>query len=266
MPKSHLVPCDTCGKRVRVRVEQASKARCNSCRSGKVAPVTAVCPCGTTFVVDHDRRIHCSRRCNGIYAAYHEPRVSRWRSMLPWSWCQWCDSPYVNRLRSLYCGDDCRANAERARARCRSKFLVAFERADRPVLLRSCSWCNHLFDAASSPLAKACIECRRRARAWRDEQRYKSNPITVQYLAERDGWVCRIPGCGKPITLRTHVPGNQWSPSRDHIVPVSEALAAGWSWDQIHHPSNQRLAHNGCNGRRGVGGYPEQLTLSLIHI
>lgn len=62
--------------------------------------------------------------------------------------------------------------------------------------------------------------------------------ISVEELYERDKGMCGI--CGKRVTRRQLLVGLA---NRDHIVPVSEG--------GTNHRSNLRLAHYGCNIRRG---------------
>jgi 5-methylcytosine-specific restriction endonuclease McrA len=65
-------------------------------------------------------------------------------------------------------------------------------------------------------------------------------PVTVNDLAARDGWVCWL--CEQDID-----PDAPWPtvgyPTLDHVVPISRHGA--------HTADNLRLAHHGCNSRRG---------------
>lgn len=64
---------------------------------------------------------------------------------------------------------------------------------------------------------------------------------SVLALAARDQYICHV--CGQAVDMS--LPYNdRMAPTRDHIVP----RRAGGS----HAPSNLKLAHRGCNSRRGA--------------
>lgn len=66
--------------------------------------------------------------------------------------------------------------------------------------------------------------------------------VTDQQIFERDGWVCLIPGCGRPIQRELKHP-DPMSASVDHIVPLSRG-----GGDTA---PNKRAAHLRCNVSRG---------------
>ena len=66
-----------------------------------------------------------------------------------------------------------------------------------------------------------------------------SNPISLQVLGDRDGWVCHI--CSGPV--RKESGNDSKAPSIDHLRPVSKGGAHTWE--------NVALAHKGCNSGRG---------------
>lgn len=70
----------------------------------------------------------------------------------------------------------------------------------------------------------------RRASRW--------EPIELAVVVERDGGICHL--CGGPVEGEWPSPS---SPSRDHIVPLIDG--------GDHTYANVRLAHLGCNSRRG---------------
>ena len=65
--------------------------------------------------------------------------------------------------------------------------------------------------------------------------------FTLAQVIDRDGWVCGI--CGWPIDRNVPWPDGQ-SRSIDHVIPIS--LGGD------HVLSNVRLAHLGCNLRKGA--------------
>ncbi|WP_208012580.1 HNH endonuclease [Cellulomonas shaoxiangyii] len=72
-------------------------------------------------------------------------------------------------------------------------------------------------------------------------------------IYERDGWTCQI--CGDPVDLLADRQRDDAAPSLDHIIPRS--LQA----EPDHSDSNLRLAHRGCNARRGAQlDPPEEVT------
>ncbi len=64
-------------------------------------------------------------------------------------------------------------------------------------------------------------------------------------ILERDGPSCWL--CHLPVDLTTTRPTNRLAPSVDHVVPLS---LGGSDRDD-----NLRLAHFGCNSRRGAGRF-----------
>lgn len=75
----------------------------------------------------------------------------------------------------------------------------------------------------------------------------------LQYLVDRDGDRCGICNRKVDITLRSGTSGSRRGPSIDHIIPRSHG-----GTDDL---SNLRLAHWGCNQKRGNRGGGEQLML-----
>jgi 5-methylcytosine-specific restriction endonuclease McrA len=70
-------------------------------------------------------------------------------------------------------------------------------------------------------------------------------PYTLAQIAERDGYRCHLPECGKKVNMA--LPGSHpMGPTIDHLVPI----AAG-GLDCL---TNVRLAHRSCNCRRQDGG------------
>ena len=73
--------------------------------------------------------------------------------------------------------------------------------------------------------------------------------VDIDYLLERDNWVCQI--CRKRIPRSARYPDLR-SPSLDHIVPLGHGGR--------HEKSNCQAVHLGCNVRKGDRG-TDQLRL-----
>lgn len=66
-------------------------------------------------------------------------------------------------------------------------------------------------------------------------------------LIERDGLVCRFPGCDRE---EFDVEGD-FSLTIDHWMPQSYGRANGWTHEQIWDISNLRILHRKCNALKG---------------
>lgn len=89
-------------------------------------------------------------------------------------------------------------------------------------------------------------DARRRARKTSAEVEVFTNAE----IFARDRWRCGV--CGRKVDARKTYP-DPMSPSLDHVVPLAEGGP--------HSRANVRLAHLGCNVRRGARGGGEQLAL-----
>lgn len=69
-------------------------------------------------------------------------------------------------------------------------------------------------------------------------------PERRQAIYERDGWICQL--CHTAIDRTADAQRDDAAPSLDHIIPRSLQLVPD------HSDSNLRLAHRGCNARRGA--------------
>ena len=91
---------------------------------------------------------------------------------------------------------------------------------------------------------------RRRASAKRREHIYsttgsrKDQVGRWRRIGDRDSWVCWL--CCRAVDPTVKAP-RRWAPSVDHVVALSRG---GSDLDQ-----NLRLAHFGCNSRRGAGRF-----------
>lgn len=79
----------------------------------------------------------------------------------------------------------------------------------------------------------------RRRRALK--RKAKSERYDLTEIAERDRFTCGI--CSTPVNMLLRRP-DRWSPTIDHVVPIS---AGG---DDTR--ANVQLAHFGCNSRKGA--------------
>jgi hypothetical protein len=96
------------------------------------------------------------------------------------------------------------------------------------------------------PLCVRCSLARKRVRYQRRNLKRRAGGtvlMSINELADRDGWRCHI--CRHRVSHRLQWPHPR-SPSRDHLVPVSD----GGSND----PVNLALAHLACNVKRGRRG------------
>ena len=66
--------------------------------------------------------------------------------------------------------------------------------------------------------------------------------IYPDVVGDRDGWFCEL--CERHVDRDVKWP-DPMSPSIDHIIPLS--------WNGPHRYWNVRIAHLGCNIRRGAG-------------
>lgn len=101
-----------------------------------------------------------------------------------------------------------------------------------------------------------CPRCRLARKVRRQKQRAKTkrlqrsggDPITVQAVCERDGWICHL--CSDPIPEKA---SEGWAndPTIDHLIPVSKG--------GLHRWNNVKAAHHHCNSERRDAPLPELL-------
>lgn len=134
----------------------------------------------------------------------------------------------------------------------------------RLARMRVCEQCGEPFEAQNAVdrprnpnkyCSRACtVEARRMydhpraaskasSRARKARVRMTWDGVTDQQIFERDGWECRIPGCTLGPILRGLPWPGQFSPSIDHIIPLSLG--------GTDTAPNKRAAHLACNTRRG---------------
>jgi len=71
----------------------------------------------------------------------------------------------------------------------------------------------------------------------------------IDALVERDGAICAMPFCGKPIDFSIKSGPNE--PTIEHWIPQWFGKENGWTWEQINDLSNLKLAHKKCNAKKG---------------
>ena len=118
----------------------------------------------------------------------------------------------------------------------------------KPIV--KCKVCGQWFYGKNKCSCVCSDECQRKIdnHRWslkkeirrRKAQTKETKTITLQKLFDRDGGICWI--CGKPCDINAHYNSNNY-PSVDHLIPISKGGKDEWS--------NIRLAHRGCNSRRG---------------
>ena len=80
-------------------------------------------------------------------------------------------------------------------------------------------------------------------------------------LIERDGAVCRYPGCDLPFSAKRE---SSHSITIDHKFPQSKARLLGWSFEQIWDLDNLQLMGRACNSKKSDRVYDEAGALSGI--
>lgn len=109
-----------------------------------------------------------------------------------------------------------------------------------------CDDCGTPTTRGRNQAGRFCARCslrRAKERNARKDYGWTSSALlpSVRALAARDNYICHV--CDGPVDM-TLPHNDRMAPTRDHIVP----RYAGGS----HDPSNLKLAHRGCNSRRGA--------------
>ena len=242
-----LAECRTCGVWWWYRKTGAGRLRrhCPKCSTvtfvddASAKPIPCV-ECGVAFLAlgaigTTSGRRYQRYRCDTCTAAHRLPSESS---------CQRCGRPFlVSDRAQKYCSTDCRREANRAAPRrlvpckvCGAMYRMKLIRR-KPQLT-----CGKQRCATAYKKRWATPEDGRRARGHIRRARAKAagwERIGRQAIIERDGLRCGI--CGKAIDPADRT----WNKrlSLDHIVPISQGGG--------HTVSNLRLAHLGCNVRRG---------------
>lgn len=176
--------------------------------------------------------------------------------------CQPCRASTTRAADCAHCGqrfDLGKRPGGRPRKSCSLACSAALRRtarlAPRAYAPRVCIDCrSSTLRNGSIPLCERCALARQRSR-WRRKNVVRRGAaivgptLSIEQLGRRDGWRCHL--CCKRVVPAVPSPHPQ-SPSFDHLVPISHGGTDA--------PENLRLAHLGCNSRRGNRG-PAQLQL-----
>ena len=84
---------------------------------------------------------------------------------------------------------------------------------------------------------------------------------TIIELIDRDGYVCKFPGCELPFD--EDVDGKH-SLSLDHIYPQRRAYEDGWTYEEVNALKNLQLMGRSCNAKKGDALYLPDGTLDLV--
>lgn len=227
-PSKHKVdvPCARCGTLLTQRQKAAKQRFCSmSCAkraewsgSSSRKPTSVCLQCGEHFVAKWGSGKFCSREC--AFIGRGRAVSTPFACVVPWTTCDLCGASFVGRAR--YCSQRCRETK------------VAWR-----VFITRCVDCHNLF-THRAPQSIRCDPCRS-LHKWRTATRWKKASKLLPFVAHRDRWVCGI--CNQPVESRQYRPDDIWSPTVDHVVPIS----LGGSDE----PENLRLAHMICNSVRG---------------
>lgn len=233
--------CKVERERERCRAKASHVVGCRECQT-----------CGDEFSVRASRRDQkfCSRECLHEYLRRDHGEAT----------CPHCGDVFERtKDKSKFCSRECQWSSYRRNF---PRSLVYF---------LNCEICGSLFCSKVAHGKYCSAKCRDRrqvdvagdrvnslyalATQFSDGQYagLKWRRALLQYLVDRDGDRCGICNRKVDITLKSGTRGSRRGPSVDHIVPRS----LGGSDDL----SNLRLAHWGCNQKRGNRAKDEQLAL-----
>jgi len=118
-----------------------------------------------------------------------------------------------------------------------------WSRQFKQIEMKQCPTCREFFIGNRTYCSNKCQQ----QNHWHMKDGYR-NLFPLEEVYERDGGVCYL--CGQPcdwddfiVKDGVIVYGNNY-PSRDHVVPKSQGGKNEWQ--------NIRLAHRGCNSRKGI--------------
>lgn len=253
-------PCATCG-------EPCWGKRCRGCRV-RTKPTKQICvECGAEFMPTNTTARLCSRKCIG-------QSVGRKLQTTPKRVCEVCGAGFVRRptgtgKQPRFCSRPC---ADKAR---RSGLTETRRKPKKPkpppapksrVYFPECAVCGQAFCARSSRAKFCSAQCKIDNSGYRVKDLYAVATkhgcggadrgwyrTLLQYIVERDGDKCGICKRKVNLSLKSGTRGSRRGPSIDHIIPRSLGGSDG--------PENLRLAHWGCNQKRGNRGGGEQLAL-----
>ena len=138
---------------------------------------------------------------------------------------------------------------ERQQEKTRKKYKresQSFNARQKQLIMRFCA-CGELLNDPNRTMCKACARNKQKRRD--SEKKYKRRiqaftketcTISLRKLFDKDEGICWI--CGNACDYKAN-PNDNVYPSIDHILPISKGGRDEWS--------NIRLAHRGCNSKRG---------------
>lgn len=224
------------------RTPRGHTLRCRECQAALTRspdytpPVIIACAwCGTKFRQKRDRAKFCSMACQ--YASRRKPELCR----VYYIECQTCTELFTssNALRK-YCSERC-------------SYIYQYHRDYPGVEPRpfECIDCGQSFIQrhGNNPRCDICRGQRKgaikSAGSARRRSRERSNgpwePVSRQYIFERDHWKCYL--CGQSVDQSAPVIDPLY-PTLDHVMP----LALGGT----HTADNLRLACRACNVSKGA--------------
>lgn len=205
---------------------------------------------------EHKRR-YCSTDCLADYMKSEESRWSRRKKIecpVPWTSCCGCGNQFIDRTHGssvcLSCHQEQRKEDQRRKRQESRRWIAGY-----------CPCCGDSF-VSNQPLQTYCgAKCskygHRQKHGRRETHRKRARfygceyePVSRTKVFERDGYVCQI--CGEE-TSETYSFNDPWSPTIDHIIPMSKQGG--------HLYSNVQCAHAFCNSVKNDGrnGTPEEL-------
>jgi hypothetical protein len=192
----------------------------------------------------------CSIECRSNMKSYRSGKVSsQWprkykgeSCRVYFSYCVVCwKAMAAQNSITKCCSDECRQKAQGA--------------IKRRVYFKSCQSCGKLCTMRNWNSTR-CQPCQTLFE-WECERKYeKKRKLSkvgklIPYVGERDRWKCSI--CHGKVKSQTYSAQDKWSPTIDHVIPVSQG-----GTDDL---SNLKLAHMICNAKKGKFGGNEQLLL-----
>ena len=197
----------------------------------------------------------CGAKCKSNWHSKHGPYAQRFRPRSATTQCH-------------DCGELCRRVKGR-KSRCSLCESISLDKQPRRWTAGRCLECGDSFIGQWHPKWPARYCCdnhavragRRRSYSRRrtktDKQRAEQygveyEPINRKKVFERDAWICHI--CGE-TTSKTYNHADPWSPTLDHIVPISQGGP--------HLYENVALAHAFCNAVKCDGRSGEDAATML---